>query len=653
MPTVVIGTAGHIDHGKTTLLRAITGIDADRLPEERSRGLTIDVGYAHLDLEDGSSLDFVDVPGHDQYVGNMLVGAGEIDAALLVVAADDGPRPQTLEHLALLDALDVRDGIAVVTKADAVPDERAIEVERLVRALIDRTTLAGSPIRVVSATTGAGIDQLVGDLRTLRDRVAIRWRARPAGPLRLALDRAFNVKGRGAVVTGSLRGGEVQPGDRLRLVPGGAIARIRGLEVHHRQAERHDGGRTALNLAGIESADLRRGQVLTDGPGIESSDRLLVRLAPIADVGDPDAEPWPPADGALLRLHIGTDQSDAVVRRRGRRGFELGDGSVAAELDLAAPVATFVGDHAVLRRSSPGRPSAAVRILDPSPPRGVARRRVTVDRAAALATAIEDGDATRAADALVALHGAVRQSRIAAVRGALRGPGETRPTQEAAERDELVLAPDVVGALEAHVVAEVGRGPSGALAGIALPELRSSTSRALRRLAALDRGSAANSSVAIDRIVESLLARSRILQEGDRVRSPESGPVISPDLAAAMDRLEAALAVAAPPDLSEAARAAGCPPDGVRALIAAGRIIRLEADLAWAAPTYQRLARLALDLAEKGALTPAALRDATGTSRRFVLAILEDLDRREILRRTPAGHVPGPRAPKRKAAAPS
>lgn len=653
MPTVVVGTAGHIDHGKTTLLRAITGIDADRLPEERSRGLTIDVGYAHLDFNDGSSLDFVDVPGHDRYVGNMLVGAGEIDAALLVVAADDGPRPQTLEHLALLDALDLRDGIAVVTKADAVPEERAKEVEALVRALIDRTTLAGSPIRVVSATTGVGLDDLVGDLRALRDRVSIRWQTRPAGPLRLALDRAFNVKGRGAVVTGSLRGGEVKPGDRLRLEPGGAAARIRGLEVHHRTAERHDGGRTALNLGGVEPADLRRGQVLTDGAGVEASDRLLVRLAPIASLGDPDPEPWPPADGALLRLHIGTDQIDAVVRRRGRRGLELGDDLIGAELDLAAPVATFVGDRAVLRRPSPGRPSAAVRVLDPSPQRGVARRRVTQDRVAALGAAIDAGDAATAADALVALHGALRQSRIAAVRGALRGPGEAAAEHGPADRDELVLAPDVVEALEAHVLGEVGRAPSGALAGVSLPELRSSTTRALRRLAALDRASASNAAAGIDRIVASLIARHRVVHEGDRIRSPESGPVISPDLAAAMDRLEAALAVPAPPDLSEAARAAGCPPEGVRALLAAGRIIRLEADLAWAAATYQRLARLALDLAEQGALTPAALRDATGTSRRFVLAILEDLDRREILRRTPAGHVPGPRAPKPKAATPS
>ena len=155
--TVVVGTAGHIDHGKTTLLRALTGIDADRLPEERRRGMTIDVGYAHLDLEDGTSIDFVDVPGHDALIGNMLVGAGEIDAAMLVVAADDGPRAQTLEHLELLDALGLRDGLAVVTKADVAGADRAAEVAAAVAALLARTSLAGSPVLVASATTGEGI----------------------------------------------------------------------------------------------------------------------------------------------------------------------------------------------------------------------------------------------------------------------------------------------------------------------------------------------------------------------------------------------------------------------------------------------------------------------------------------------------------------
>jgi len=183
--TVVIGTAGHIDHGKTTLLRALTGIDADRLPEERRRGMTIDVGYAHLALPDGTELDFVDVPGHDRLVGNMLVGVGEIDAAMLVVAADDGPRAQTIEHLALLDALGIDRGIAAVTKIDVAGPERTAEVVAATRRLVDGTSLAGSPAVAVSSVDGRGIEELRSALVTLRDRVlASTGPADPGAPAR-------------------------------------------------------------------------------------------------------------------------------------------------------------------------------------------------------------------------------------------------------------------------------------------------------------------------------------------------------------------------------------------------------------------------------------------------------------------------------------
>ncbi|MFO1540081.1 MAG: GTP-binding protein, partial [Chloroflexota bacterium] len=219
--SVVIGTAGHIDHGKTTLLAALTGIDADRLPEERRRGMTIDVGYAHRVLPDGRTLDFVDVPGHDRLVGNMLVGAGEIDAALLVVAADDGPRAQTREHLALLHGLGIADGCVAITKADAAHPDRIAAVMTEVAALLAPTALAGAPLVAVSARTGAGMDALGDALAALADRVA----ARPAtagrmGGLRLAIDRVFAVRGRGTVVTGSLRGGTLgASATRTRSVP--------------------------------------------------------------------------------------------------------------------------------------------------------------------------------------------------------------------------------------------------------------------------------------------------------------------------------------------------------------------------------------------------------------------------------------------------
>ena len=243
--TVVVGTAGHIDHGKTTLLRALTGIDADRLPEERRRGMTIDIGYAHLALPDGTELDFVDVPGHDRLVGNMLVGAGEIDAALLVVAADDGLRAQTHEHIDLLDALDVRHALVAITKADLVAEARIAEVCEAVAARLASTALAGAPIVVVSGSTGDGIEELRAGLVGLRDRVLAdpAWLALSARPVRLAVDRAFRIKGRGTVVTGTLRGGPLARGATLQVVPGDADVRVREIQVHGAPVEEVAGRR--------------------------------------------------------------------------------------------------------------------------------------------------------------------------------------------------------------------------------------------------------------------------------------------------------------------------------------------------------------------------------------------------------------------------
>jgi len=658
MPTVVVGTAGHIDHGKTSLLRALTGIDADRLPEERERGMTIDVGYAHLDFEDDTSLDFVDVPGHDRLVGNMLVGAGEIDAALLVVAADDGPRAQTIEHLELLDALEIRDGIVVVTKIDAVEPDRVAWVVDAVGELIGGTSLAGSLVVAASALTGEGIEAFAGHLRELVRRVETRALTRPPGPRRIGIDRAFEVRGRGVVVTGTLRGGTIAAGDRLRLEPGDAEGRVREVQVHGGTRASHDGGRTALNVAGFETGVLRRGAILTAGPGIESSDRLLVAMRPAAILrsgreGSGGAQRRLPSDGARLRLHVGTEQVAAIVGRRGIASPELPDGAVTAVLRLGAPVATFVGDRGLLRQPSPGEAVAGIRVLDPHPPRGVSRRRATAERQAMLVAAIDDGDADSASDALVGLHGAIAVGRVAAVAAALApradesGDSERDRTTTQASTG-LLLAADVVSDLEQRAEALVAAHHAAdvASAGLPLHELRVALGVALRRLVTIDRSMYPEASRAIERVVDGLLARGRLAREGDRVRDPRRSAGPTRELAAAMDRLEALLAVPAPQPLDEAAAIAGCPPEGVRALITAGRITRASADLAWATPTYHELAGRALTLARHGPLTPASLRDATGTSRRYVLAILEDLDRRGILQRTPEGHVPGPRAPR-------
>ena len=604
--TVVIGTAGHIDHGKTTLLRALTGIDADRLPEEQRRGMTIDVGYAHLALPDGTELDFVDVPGHDRLVGNMLVGAGEIDAAMLVVAADDGPRAQTLEHLELLDALAIENGVAVVTKADLAGVARAEAVAVEVAEILAATSLRGAPVLVVSATDGAGLDALRLALRELRDCVLARVRAGGDGAAarsRLAVDRAFTVKGRGAVVTGTLRGGPLGRGVPLRIVPGDRAVRARELQVHGSAVEPAGPGRVAANLAGVDAAELHRGLVLTDDPAVVSSDRLLVQLSRRLP------------DRARARVHLGTASVEGVQSRSSRDAIELSDGSVAGILRLAAPIAVAAGDRFVLRRASGAERIVGGRVLDAEPPRGISRRRQTRERIGALAVAVERAAGPAVAAARLELHGAV-----------------------AASGGSASLAPDVAERLELDLLAAIAPDATQSL-----PTVRAAAVRSIRRQVTLGTERVARAAAdAIDRLV----VEGRLVREGGDVRLPGSRSSDGLDAATvvAMERLERALAVAAPPSLAEAARACGCPPAGTQALERAGRIVRLEPDLAYAATTYRDLGRRALEMAGAGPVTPAAFRDATGTSRRYVMAILEDLGRRGILRRSDAGHVPGPRA---------
>jgi selenocysteine-specific elongation factor len=603
-PTVVVGTAGHIDHGKTSLLRALTGIDADRLPEERARGMTIDVGYAHLAFEDGVELDFVDVPGHDRLIGNMLVGAGEVDAAMLVVAADDGPRPQTLEHVQLLDALGIAAGLAVVTKVDVAEPARVDAVMAEVTTLLSATALSGATVLAASSMTGEGIEAVRTALRAVRDQVAGSTGQR--GPTRLAIDRVFTVKGRGTVVTGSLRGGALERGALLRREPGGDEVRIREIQVHSQPRERHAGGRTALNVTGAALETLRRGDVLASERSVVATDRLMVDLR--AEAGKLPAR---------ARLHIGTDAVEVTIRRIPAR-------SSAAVLALERATATFAGDRGVLREPASGVIVAGLRVLDPLPVRGISRRRMTAERLATLASAVERGDTKAAGAAGLGLHGAL------------------------ADASRLSLAPDVEDALSSAAVEAVAAHHASAPLSAGLPQarLRAALLRRLRSMATIERGQAEAATAAVTAVIDGLVGEGRLGRRADTVHDPARGAALPSELLGAMDRLEAALSVAAPPPLEEAAAAAGCPPDGIRTLLAEGRIVRLGPDLAWSAATYQGLAGLALERARATPLTPAAYRDATGTSRKYVMAILEDLDRRGILERTPAGHVPGPRAPR-------
>src|SRR5690349_14828103 len=317
---LTVGTAGHIDHGKTWLVRALTGRDTDRLPEEQARGISIDLGYAPLELPDGRRLSLVDVPGHERFVRTMVAGASGIDLFLLVIDAAEGARPQTHEHLAILRLLGVKHGVVAVTKADAVDGETLELAVEEARGLVPEAKVVA-----VSAKTGTGLDEL----RAALGEAAVDSE-RPAWPTRLFVDRVFTLRGIGTVATGTLWSGRLAEGDELRVEPGGRIVRVRSLQVHDSPVESADAGqRVAVGLPGVERHELRRGDALVEAGSFPLSYRLDVALNELVPV----------ADGARVNVHHGT--SHAVARVVRADGY--------AQLRLAAPVVAARGDRLVLR----------------------------------------------------------------------------------------------------------------------------------------------------------------------------------------------------------------------------------------------------------------------------------------------------------------
>lgn len=367
---VVVGTAGHIDHGKTTLVRALTGIDTDRLAEEKRRGISIDLGFAHMSLEGGGSISFVDVPGHERFIKNMLAGAGGIQAVLLVVAADESVKPQTREHFDICRLLGIEQGIVVLTKSELASPEQMEKTREDVKALCAGSFLEHAATVAVSAATGAGLDVLRRQLALLGGPAAA---CGSDGLARLPIDRSFALKGFGTVVTGTLRGGALQAGETVRVHPTNREARIRGLQMHGRQVDRAVAGqRCAVNLTGVDHADILRGFVLTHSEGLETTKRMGV------SVDWMDAEEIPEARREFL-LHVGTAEIRAVLKPVAR----LTEMKTLARLWLAAPVLAAPGDRFVLRRPSPPRTVGGGFIVDAFPPARLNRAK-TVARLSAL-----------------------------------------------------------------------------------------------------------------------------------------------------------------------------------------------------------------------------------------------------------------------------
>jgi selenocysteine-specific elongation factor len=387
MKSVIVGTAGHIDHGKTALVKALTGIDADRLEEEKRRGITIDIGFAHLELPapDGSliRLGFVDVPGHERFVRNMLAGVGGIDMVLLVIAADEGIKPQTREHFDICRLLAIRRGITVLTKSDAV-DAETLEVVRMEVADYVRGSFLDaekSPIVAVSSLTGSGLDRLKSALAKVASEVAAKD---SAALTRLPIDRVFTMKGFGTVVTGTLVAGTIRKSDEeeLELFPAGKRVRVRGVQVHGSSAESAVAGqRTALNLnlAGFSTEDLARGMTLATPDTFHSTSRVDALLSLL-----PSAKPF--KDGARVHFHAYTTETIAEVRLYGTKHLKPGS-EAYVQLRFAEPMLLLPGDRFIVRQFSPVVTIGGGMVLDASPP----TRKRSAEDATAFLKIMRDG----------------------------------------------------------------------------------------------------------------------------------------------------------------------------------------------------------------------------------------------------------------------
>jgi selenocysteine-specific elongation factor len=619
----VIATAGHVDHGKSALVEALTGTHPDRLKEEREREMTIDLGFGYCDLPGGLRVGIVDVPGHRDFIDNMLAGVGGVDAALLVVAADEGPMPQTREHLAILDLLGVQAGIVALTKIDRAADPEWIElVRRDVAALLEPTSMRGAEILPVSARTGAGIPQLKQSLRVLLEKTPVRTdRGRP----RLPIDRVFSLAGFGTIVTGTLTGGSFRSGEEAAILPGGKTARIRGLQSHGEKIEiAGPGMRTAVNLSGMEPADLRRGQVLALPGTYAETERIDLRVRVLRD-----AEAGLKHDDEV-KLYLGA--AETIARARILGAAEIGRGSEGwAQLVLAQPVVAARGDRVILRRPSPGATIGGGTVVDAHPEKLHKRFDSAVTgRFAALAQggpaesilqALAGSPGMTADEALraagleqetgtAALDELIRNGGAVVLPGESDDPGTRRVCSQKSWEEWSARIAELLGKYHAEFPLRPGM-PRG--------ELRS-------RLGVPPK--------AAGRLLDFAAAQGLIAETGQGVKSPDHEVALRPGQRAAADALLARFEQDSynPPSVKDCLAAVG--PDVFAALESSGALVKLTGEVVFLRSTYEAMVgRIRRELQTRGRLTVAETRDLFGSSRKYMLALLGHLDARGITRR--------------------
>ncbi len=626
----VVGTAGHVDHGKSTLVEALTGINPDRLQEEQEREMTIDLGFAWITLPNGESVGIVDVPGHRDFIENMLAGVGGIDAAILVVAADEGVMPQTREHLAILNLLGISAGVVALTKIDLIDDSDWLElVEADVSEVLEGTVLAGAEIVPVSARSGQGLTELIAALQRLLEQSEPRPdRGRP----RLWIDRVFTISGFGTVVTGTLVDGSLAVGQEVELLPQGLRGRIRGLQTHKKKIQRAvPGSRVAVNLTGIAKDDVARGSLITAGGPLRPTILVDVRLDYI-----PEA-PFPLKHNTQVKFFSGSAEVLARVRLLGQESIAPGE-SGWVQLELSDPLPLVRGDRLIVRLPSPSMTVGGGKVVDPNP--GRKHRRFRPEVIARLETLVRGTPHEL-------LQQVLERRAPLPVRELLEssGLGEAAP----AALEELLSSGDAIpldveGALSGTRLV-VSRGWWTAMGEQARENLATYHQRYPLR-AGMGREELRSALRLEARPFNGLVARAAseelLVDEGATIRLPDHAVRLNAQQQQAVNELLARFRREpyTPPSVKDSAAAVG--EDVLGVLIARGELQPISPDVVFLSTTYQEMARrVRAAIQEHGSITLAQTRDLFQTSRKYAQALLEHMDAQGITRRVGDERVMG------------
>jgi selenocysteine-specific elongation factor len=617
---MIVGTAGHIDHGKTTLVRALTGVDTDRLKEEKARGISIELGYAYTPLPNGEVLGVIDVPGHEKLVHTMAAGACGIDYALLVIAADDGVMPQTREHLAILELLGVTRAAIALTKIDRVDAARLAQVHEEIGAWLASTAFAGAPVFETNATVDD--DHGVARLKAHLYDAAVVWQARSDdGLFRLAVDRVFTLAGHGTIVTGTVFAGRVSTGDTLMLAPALETVRVRSIHAQNRESESGRAGqRCALNLAGMEKEAIARGDWIVDARLAKPSGRLDVELTLLADAGL-TLEHWTP-----LHVHLGTTHQVAHVALLDCEKL-LGGSSARAQLVFDTPLCAMPGDRFIVRNAQATRTVGGGRVLDPF---GPARKRRTAERHAWLDALRAWLDQGRLEPLLEQAPRGMQRSMLISLAGlphdVLKLPADVLDIASRAQGDDngFIVLRAHWERMQEHVI--------GALQQFHLrfPDEQGADAARLRRMAAPLLPDALWHA-----LIDTLVAQERVLKSGPWLHLPAHSVSLDGNEQALATRLLPLLTEGRydPPWVRTLAAAVHRQEDEVRALLRKlgrqGDVYQVVRDLFYHRDCVRELAHLIAQLAQQqgGTLSAASFRDATGLGRKRAIQVLEFFDR--------------------------